>query len=141
MSFNPKNVLDDTYQRFIANPQPNSIVLKANYDVNPYFYDTPLPCRWRSARFVIMIYIGTFGCELVADSAKAIIKPKWIEAAVDAHIRLGFEAAGKRIVGFDVADDGEDANATVSRHGSVVYDCDEWRGEDVIYSADHVCLC
>lgn len=139
VSFNPKNVLDDTYQRFIVNPQPSSIVLKANYDVNPYFYDTPLPaemeeCKRRDYDLYRHIWLG----EPVADSAKAIIKPKWIEAAVGAHIKLGFEATGKRIVGFDVADDGEDANATVSRHGSVVYDCDEWRGEDVIYSADHV---
>lgn len=139
VSFNPKNVLDDTYQRFIVSPQPNSIVLKANYDVNPYFYDTPLPaemeeCKVRDYDLYRHIWLG----EPVADSAKAIIKPKWIEAAVDAHIKLGFDAAGKRVMGFDVADDGEDANATISRHGSVVYDCKEWRGEDVIYSADHV---
>lgn len=139
ISFNPKNILDDTYQRFVVNPPENSILLKANYDANPYFFETPLPqemeeCKARDLDLYRHIWLG----EPVADSAKAIIKPKWIEAAVDAHLKLGFEASGKRIVGFDVADDGEDANALVARHGSVVYDCDEWRGEDVIYSADHV---
>ncbi|MGB4898644.1 MAG: PBSX family phage terminase large subunit, partial [Ignavibacteria bacterium] len=28
VSFNPKNILDDTYQRFIVNPPENSIILK-----------------------------------------------------------------------------------------------------------------
>lgn len=139
ISFNPKNILDDTYQRFISNPQPDSIVLKANYDVNPYFYDTPLPaemeeCKQRDYDLYRHIWLG----EPVADSEMAIIKPAWIEAAVDAHKKLGFEAAGQRILGFDVADDGEDANATIGRHGSVVFSMSEWRGQDVIYSADKV---
>lgn len=139
VSFNPKNVLDDTYQRFIVHPQPDSIVLKANYDVNPYFYDTPLPAdmeedKRRDYDLYRHIWLG----EPVADSELAIIKPSWIEAAVNAHKKLGFEAAGQRILGFDVADEGEDANATVGRHGSIVYSMDEWRGQDVIYSADKV---
>jgi phage terminase large subunit len=139
VSFNPKNILDDTYQRFIINPQPESIVLKANYDVNPYFYETPLPiemeeCKRRDEDLYRHIWLG----EPVADSEMAIIKPKWIEAAVNAHKKLGFEAAGKRILGFDVADEGEDANAIVGRHGSIVFSMDEWRGQDVIYSADKV---
>lgn len=139
VSFNPKNILDDTYQRFIVSPPQGTIVLKANYDVNPYFYDTPLPqqmeeCKERDYELYRHIWLG----EPVADSSLAIIKPVWIEAAVDAHIKLGFEPRGKRIVGFDVADDGEDANATILRHGSVALSVEEWRGQDVIYSADHV---
>lgn len=137
VSFNPKNILDDTYQRFIVNPQPNSIVLKANYDINPFFYETPLPqemeeCKNRDYDLYRHIWLG----EPVADSELAIIKPAWIEAAVDAHKKLGFSAEGQRIVGYDVADSGADSNAIVARHGSVVFDCLEWNGEDVIYSAD-----
>ena len=51
-----------------------------------------------------------------------------------------FSAAGRCILGFDVADEGDDANATVLRHGSVVTDMQQWRGQDVIYSADKVYL-
>lgn len=139
VSFNPKNILDDTYQRFIVNPYENSIIIKANYYDNPYFDQTPLPaqmeeCKARDYDLYRHIWLG----EPVADSSKAIIKPKWIEASVDAHIKLGFGMSGQKIIGFDVADDGEDANAIVERYGSVVVDCSEWRGEDVIYSADHV---
>ncbi|MGJ0578502.1 PBSX family phage terminase large subunit [Xenorhabdus bovienii] len=139
VSFNPKNILDDTYQRFVVKPPENAIVLKANYDVNPHFYDTPLPqqmeeCKERDYDLYRHIWEG----EPVADSALAIIKPAWIEAAVNAHLELGFSAAGRKFVGFDVADDGEDANATVLRHGSVALEVGEWRGQDVIYSADKV---
>lgn len=141
VSFNPKNILDDTYQRFIIRPPQDSIVLKANYDINPHFADTPLladmlECKERDEDLYRHIWLG----EPVADSELAIIKPSWIEAAVDAHEKLGFQAAGRRILGFDVADDGDDANATVLRQGSVVTDLQQWRGQDVIYSADKVYL-
>ncbi len=141
VSFNPKNILDDTYQRFIVRPPQDSIVLKANYDVNPHFADTPLladmlECKERDDDLYRHIWLG----EPVADSETAIIKPSWIEAAVNAHVKLGFQAAGQRILGFDVADEGEDANATVLRHGSVVLDMEQWRGQDVIYSADKAYL-
>lgn len=137
ISFNPKNILDDTYQRFIVSPPKDSIILKANYDINPHFENTPLladmlECKERDYDLYRHIWLG----EPVADSEMAIIKPSWIEAAIDAHIKLDFQAAGQRILGFDVADEGEDANATILRHGSVVLDMDEWRGHDVIYSAD-----
>ena len=141
VSFNPKNILDDTYQRFIVHPPKDSIVLKANYDINQHFSDTPLladmlECKERDEDLYRHIWLG----EPVADSELAIIKPSWIEAAIDAHEKLGFSAAGRRILGFDVADEGDDANATVLRHGSVVTDMQQWRGQDVIYSADKVYL-
>ena len=141
ISFNPKNILDDTYQRFIVHPPKDSIVLKANYDINPHFADTPLladmlECKERDEDLYRHIWLG----EPVADSELAIIKPSWIEAAIDAHEKLGFSTAGRRILGFDVADEGDDANATVLRHGSVVTDMQQWRGQDVIYSADKVYL-
>lgn len=141
ISFNPKNILDDTYQRFIVHPPKDSIILKANYDINPHFADTPLladmlECKERDEDLYRHIWLG----EPVADSELAIIKPSWIEAAIDAHEKLGFSAAGRRILGFDVADEGDDANATVLRHGSVVTDMQQWRGQDVIYSADKVYL-
>ncbi|WP_153716957.1 PBSX family phage terminase large subunit [Eikenella corrodens] len=141
ISFNPKNILDDTYQRFIVHPPKDSIVLKSNYDINPHFADTPLladmlECKERDEDLYRHIWLG----EPVADSELAIIKPSWIEAAIDAHEKLGFSAAGRRILGFDVADEGDDANATVLRHGSVVTDMQQWCGQDVIYSADKVYL-
>ncbi|MDC9598768.1 PBSX family phage terminase large subunit [Xenorhabdus anantnagensis] len=138
VSFNPKNILDDTYQRFIVEPQKDSVILKVNWSENPWFPEVLRQemeeCKLRDFDLYRHIWLG----EPVADSALAIIKPAWIEAAVNAHLELGFGAVGRKFVGFDVADDGEDANAIVMRHGSVALDVTEWRGNDVIWSADHV---
>lgn len=140
VSYNPKNILDDTHQRFVIHSPKNAIVIKANYSDNPNFPEVLREemeeCKGRDHDLYLHIWEG----EPVADSDLAIIKPAWLKAATDAHIKLGFEALGKRIRGFDVAEEGEDASATVDRHGSVVFDCEEWRGRDVIYSADKVYL-
>jgi len=37
VTFNPDDEDDPTYQRFVVNQQPDSIVRKVNYDLNPYF--------------------------------------------------------------------------------------------------------
>lgn len=138
VSFNPKNILDDTYQRFVVDPPANAIVIKANYYDNPNFPEVLKAemeaCKARDYDLYRHIWLG----EPVSDSEHAIIKPAWIEAATNAHTHLDLSAAGKRILGFDVADSGEDANATIGRHGSIVFSMDEWRGQDVIYSADKV---
>lgn len=39
MSFNPELDTDETYQRFVANPPTDSIVIKLNYSDNPWFPD------------------------------------------------------------------------------------------------------
>lgn len=139
ISFNPKNILDNTYQRFIVSPPEGSIVIKANYNNNPHFNDSPLPkqmeeCRRKDYDLYLHIWEG----EPVADSDLAIIKPSWIAAAVDAHIKLNFEASGAKRIGFDVADEGEDSNAITMAHGAVVKHVQEWSRGDVIESANRV---
>lgn len=42
IDFNMKEESDATYQTFVATPRPNSIIHKVNYDLNPWFGDTPL---------------------------------------------------------------------------------------------------
>lgn len=50
----------------------------------------------------------------------AIIEPEWFDAAVDAHIKLGFEPRGIKVVSHDPSDTGGDAKGLVYRHGSVI---------------------
>lgn len=137
VSFNPKNILDSTYQRFVVRPPSDCVNIKANYCDNPHFPEVLRKemeeCKKRDYDLYLHIWEG----EPVADSEFAIIKPKWIQAAVDAHKKLGFTASGQKIMGFDVADEGEDASALVARHGSVVNYVDEWRNKDIIFSSDH----
>lgn len=141
VSFNPKNILDDTYQRFIVDPPSGAIVLKANYNNNPFFHESPLPAQMAECkRKDYDLYLHIWEGEPVADSDMAIIKPSWIAAAVDAHQLLGFDIAGEKRVGFDVADEGEDSNAITLRHGSVAIDVMEWDRGDVIESSNRVNL-
>lgn len=138
LTWNPKNILDPTYQRFVLNPPEDLIEIVVNYTDNPNLPDTLLKeaqeCKEKDYQLYRHIWLG----EPVADSEFAFIKPEWIEAAIDAHKKLDFGANGKRVIGFDVADDGGDKNATVLRHGSVVVSASEWSGYDVIHSADKV---
>ena len=140
VSFNPKNILDDTYQRFIAHPPKDAAVIKINHDSNPYFPEVLRremeECRERDYDLYLHVWEG----KPVADTESAIIKPSWIAAAVDAHKALGFDAEGVRRVGFDVADEGEDCKAIVFRHGSIVLDVQDWKLGDVIDAADKVNL-
>jgi phage terminase large subunit len=40
ISFNPEGENDPTYRRFVLNPSPDSIVVKVNWDDNPWFPET-----------------------------------------------------------------------------------------------------
>ena len=42
VSFNPREKTDATYQRFIANPMPNTKAVLVNYYDNPFFNDSPI---------------------------------------------------------------------------------------------------
>ncbi len=62
------------------------------------------------------VYLG----EPVGASEMAIIKFAWLEAATDAHIKLGWKAKGAVIAAHDPSDTGPDAKGYAVRHGSVV---------------------
>lgn len=139
ISFNPKNILDDTYQRFVISPPEGAVILKANYYNNPYFYDSPLPAQMEECkRKDYDLYRHIWEGEPVGDSEFAIIKPMWIDAAIDAHKKLGFTSDGIKRAGFDVGDGGGDDSAMTIRNGSVCTHVESWPDEDVLASADRV---
>lgn len=131
--FNPNMVTDFVYQHFVTNPPPSTIVRKINYDENPFLSQTILDViqakKERDFEGYQHIYLGVPR----QDDESTIIRYSWIEAAIDSHIKLGFEPEGVKRVGFDVADDGGDTNAFVYAHGSVALHLEEWLGgEDEI---------
>lgn len=77
--------------------------------------------------------LHVFAQEVDRDYAGAldriIIHPEWVRAAIDAHLRLGFEASGEKVAGQDVADEGGDRNALAIRHGVVLRYADHWGGD------------
>ena len=128
--FNPMYATDFAYQRFVVNPPPGYIVRKINYLENPFLSSTAKRmvdrCRAESEEDYQHIYLG----EPKEDVEGAVIQRSWIEASIDAHLKLGFEANGRKVIGFDVADSGEDACANVYSHGSVAFWCEEWRARE-----------
>lgn len=126
--FNPDLVSDFVYQNFVVNTPPDTIVRHINFDENPFLSETILKVieakRLSDYEDFEHVYLGA----VKSDDQLAIIKRSWVSAAIDAHIKLGFEPSGMKTLGYDVADAGEDKNATVGAHGSVLLSIDEWKG-------------
>lgn len=101
----------------------------------------------RRAKFESEGLLHIFAQEVDRDYASAVvgvvIPPAHVKAAIDAHIKLGFEPDGLRFAGLDVADEeGVDKNALSQRHGVVLQTSEDWAGLDTTETAKHaVGLC
>jgi len=126
--FNPRLAQDFVYQRFVVNPPADTIVRLINYNENQFISQTSLKrieaMKLEAPEDYEHYYLGVPW----ADDEQAVIKRSWIEACVDAHIKLGFEPMGEKRLGFDVADDGDDKCANLYSHGSVAIWGEEWNG-------------
>lgn len=69
-----------------------------------------------------------------------VIPGAWVQAALDAHIKLGIKPTGERRGAFDVADEGKDSCAFAGGHGVVVDHIESWKGKgaDIYDSVEHV---
>lgn len=129
--FNPYVDTDFVYREFVAKQHENVLVCKINYEQNPFLSKSALDLiRIDKAKMdeddFNNIYLGMPKSE----SESAIIKRVWIYECIDAHKKLGIEPKGKKSIGYDVADDGGDSNATVERHGCLAYAITEWRAKE-----------
>jgi phage terminase large subunit len=62
-------------------------------------------------------------------SVEGIVIPNaWVQAAIDAHIKLGIKPSGIRRGALDVADTGRDKNAFGHRHGILLEHAETWSG-------------
>lgn len=59
-----------------------------------------------------------------------LIQREWVQAAIDAHIKLGLPETGLWSSALDVADEGQDTNAQSQRKGIVLHELDEWGARD-----------
>lgn len=76
-----------------------------------------------------------------AASVEGVLIPgEWLQACVDAHVKLGFEPSGPKRGAFDVADEGKDKNAFAGAIGGVLTDLHEWsgKGSDIFASTQKV---
>src|SRR6185312_8813583 len=128
--FNPKLASDFTYRRFVVDPPLDTVVRMINYTENPFLSDTSRRIieASKTSNFVDYehIYLGVPR----DDDDDSIIKRSHVMAAIDAHKALGIAARGSKVVGFDVADSGNDSCATVSAHGSLATSSDLWKAKE-----------
>ena len=128
--FNPQISSDFVYQRFVVNPPPDTIVQQINYTQNRFLSDTALRVieakKAEDYEEYEHIYLG----EPREDDDSVIIKRAWLNAAIDAHIKLGFEPEGARRLGFDIADDGGDRCTNIFAHGSVCLSLEWWKANE-----------
>lgn len=127
LSFNPNLVTDFVYQRFVVNPPRDTRVRLINYTENPFLSDTARAdieeMKAEDYEEYEHVYLGVPR----TDDDAAVIKRSWLEAAVDADIKLGIDLSGGRTVGYDVADSGDDKNATAVFLGGKCLEVDEWK--------------
>jgi phage terminase large subunit len=126
--FNPDEFTDFVYQNFVVNPPADTIAREINWQDNPFLSITMLKVIYDYYKREPESAVHVYGGQPKMGADKSIIPMKYILAAIDAHITLGWEPSGKRSIGFDVADDGKDKNATVESVGNVVMKADEWQG-------------
>lgn len=153
--FNPASPLDFIYQAFVSNPiypaemdgKPYCVTLKVNYTENPFFPEELRVDAELMRANDPELFRHVYGGEPVADNALSIIKPAWIEAAMDAHLEIeGFPQGGGRIGGMDIsggvegdviAPKSNDPNALAWRYGQVLSGLEEWHDENPNKAAQH----
>lgn len=147
VSFNPFDEQDATYQRFVIpyikdleehnkHEGDDIYVAKVGFRDNPWFPDELRKEMEQMKVDNYRKYLHIWEGECSADYDDSIIKPEWVESAIDAHTKLGFKPAGVRSIGFDPADEGTDAKACVFRHGVVVTHIAQWKDGDLADGID-----
>lgn len=124
--FNPKLITDFVQAKLPALLGDSCIIKHINYTDNPFLSDTALAKAERLKLADPDAYRHIYLGEPLSNDDASVIKYQWIEAAIDAHLTLGFDLGGARAVGYDVADSGADKNACAVFNGAICTTLDEW---------------
>lgn len=126
--WNPNLITDFVQAKLPGLLGDDCIIRHINYDENPFLSDT---ARQKAERLKEAdpdayrhIYLG----EPRDSGDAAVIKHAWVKSAVDAHKHIDADWTGRKCVGYDVADDGDDKNANAGIDGSILCLLDEWKG-------------
>lgn len=138
-------VTERTYPDYLPDGRRFCIVKKVNYTENPRFPEVLRIDMELMKENDYELYLHVYEGEPVGNSDLAVIKPSWIAACIDAHIKIkeidpDFEVTGGWMAGFDVADEGPDKNSFVWRHGMLCCGAEEWKDEDPNTAARQVFL-
>ncbi len=119
----------------LANPFAEK-VLSGRFDVFRFHWrdDPRKDDAWYAKQCEILDPV-TVAQEIDIDFSASIdgvlIPSSWVQSAINAHEKLGFDPTGEKITALDVADLGKDSNAQTLRNGILIQGVDEWHGASV----------
>ena len=108
------------------------MIVEVNYQDNPWF-----PPELEQERLDDFEHLDRAEYDHIWGGAyndsvdRAIIKPEWFDACIDAHIKLGIKPRGAKVAAHDPSDEGDDNKGFAARHGIVVTHADDWDGGDI----------
>jgi len=127
--YNPR-LVSDYIETFKHDPENGTIVKTINYTDNPFLSDTMVRkiSRLKESDFdeYEHIYLGV----AKSDDEDMVIKRSWIDAAIDAHLKLDIDSGQDCQIGYDVADGGSDLCSQILRRGIVAQWGEHWKAKD-----------
>lgn len=127
--YNPR-LVSDFVETFYHDLDNGVLVRHINYDENPFLSNTMMRKinRLKEADYddYEHIYLGLAR----KDDDDVVIKRSYIEAAIDAHIKLGIKIKGDSQLGYDVADGGKDLCSQILRKGIVATWGEHWKAKE-----------
>lgn len=140
--YNPR-LVSDFVEKFEHNPEEGIIVRHINYDENPFLSETMLRKIDRMKRLDYEEYEHVYLGLAKSDDDDVVIKRSWIEASIDAHLKLDIEVSGSKRIGFDIADSGKDLCSQIHAHGIVATWGEHWKAkeDELLKSCTRVYVC
>lgn len=138
--FNPKLVTDYVWKNFVLSPPPHTVVRKIDYTENPFLSQKALRDIASMQERDPELFEHVYGGIPLGDSELSIFRRRWLDACVDADKALNLKLAGRAVIGFDPADDGEDACATVEKVAGVFTAAEDWQSgkDELVQNAKRV---
>ncbi|MGY8962540.1 MAG: PBSX family phage terminase large subunit [Rhodospirillales bacterium] len=144
---NPKSSADPFSKRFIVPylkellrdgfyEDDMHLIVVMNWRDNPWHGELETERQWDLDNLPRAEYDHIWEGAFNDHIENALIPAEWFDAAIDAHIKLGFKAKGVKVMAHDPSDKGPDDKGLCYRHGSVVLDVQEKTGLDVNEGCD-----
>lgn len=128
--FNPNLITDFAYERFVLKSPKDNLHRHINYNENPFASETFLKEVEEAKEEDYEDYEHTYLGIPKKDDEESFIKLSWVEACIDAHLKLNIEVRGKRVIGYDIADDGNDLCVDVCSYGILTYKIKAWKAKE-----------
>ena len=101
------------------------LIIMLNWRDNPWHGELETQRLWDKDNLSSAEYEHIWEGAFNDDVENSIIKSDWFDAAIDAHLKLGFKPTGVKLVTHDPSDLGPDPKGICYRHGSVIMDIQE----------------